>query len=105
MTDPAIKAPATTREYTETQITKLVETAEIDRIDLGSGRWMRYQHVIFRDDDRLWQATYQQGLTEYQESEWETCGPHFNTVAAVEVEAYTEQVTVTRYRPIEGTRT
>ena len=61
-------------------------------------RWATEINYVFKDQDRLWMATFCEAATEGQEHYWREFSP--GQVEAVEVEPY--EKTVTRYRPVES---
>lgn len=64
--------------------------------DMGSGRWYRYEQVVFKHDGQLWQIDRQRPLTEIQENDpWNG----EDVVTATLVEPY--EVTVTKYRAVQ----
>lgn len=91
-----------TRAFTREELDNLGlpdngELAVLDE-ERDTGRWTEHRVVIARIDDRLWELRYQVGLTENQECDtWYDADP----ITATEVELYDEQITVTRYRPLE----
>lgn len=70
-------------------------------------RWSRYVNVYVQfPDGRIFKWFYDQGLTEYQENDypWESKKPDGTWYdEPVEVEMYTETITVTKFREKEPT--
>lgn len=63
----------------------------------GSSRWMEQRRVVFRYKDKIWQAHYDVGLTEMQE----TCPFEYDDeIECTEVEPYEKVVTSIDYRPV-----
>jgi len=62
---------------------------------IDNTRWGIVHKVVFRADDVLWEATYEVGATEYQES----MDPfEFGAITARKVEP--REVTVSEYHPV-----
>jgi hypothetical protein len=70
---------------------------EVDVTGDGARRWTETMHTIIKSkvSGRHWRYEWERGLTEVQENEW----PDFSDpTSIVEVEPYTETITVTKYR-------
>lgn len=92
----------TTRTFTADDLTALdLDWASnapgliMDVADMGSGRWYRYEQVVFKHADQLWQVDRQRPLTEIQENDpWSG----EDVVTATLVEPY--EAIVIKYRPV-----
>lgn len=81
--------------YVGHQMAEGITVVEKDYI--GQGRWETHYNVVIKDPDGdLWKFQWNEGSTEMQETEppWE-----YSNWDLDPVEAYTETVTVTKYRP------
>jgi hypothetical protein len=66
----------------------------VDIVEGDSSRWSRFYELIFSFDGKLWEASYQRGLTEYQDNGMEWFDESGDLVTAYEV----TKVPVTTYK-------
>lgn len=87
-----------TRDFTKDELDELEVRfggASVVRDDIvDTTRWGIVHKVVFRADGDLWEITFEEGATEYQEQDPFEYGPH----TARKVEA--RKVEVTEYHPV-----